>query len=84
VRFSRSEGICRAAVVMPMTSEQNPNEQETDFLEVTDDLGVVKEVDRGHDQADEHGKDEQDVKVLAPIEFSEDDASNGEDVVHNQ
>jgi hypothetical protein len=60
----------------------NPNEQETDFFEVTDDAFVVEDVDGGHDQANEDGQDEQDVKVLTPIKFFDDDARDGEDVFH--
>ena len=47
-------------------------------------LASLKEVDGGHDQANEHGEDEQDVKVLAPIQFLDDDAGDGENVVHNR
>jgi hypothetical protein len=61
---------------------RKPDEQQADFLEVTDDLVVNENVDRGHDQAEHNGHDEQDVKVLATIQFFDDDAGDGKNILH--
>ena len=61
----------------------HPNQQQADFLQVANDLVVVKDIDRGHDQADEHGQDEKDISVFATIQFLQDDAGNGKYVIHN-
>jgi len=60
----------------------NPDEQEAQFLEIADDLFVVENIDGGHDQADEDGQNEQDVKILPAIQFLDDDAGDGDNIFH--
>ena len=52
----------------------NPDQQQRDLLHVTDDLGIVKEAHRPHHQRDDRGEDEEDVEVLAPVQFLDDNA----------
>jgi hypothetical protein len=61
---------------------RNPDEQQASFFEVADDLFVIENVDGRHDQADEDGQDEQDVKILAAIQFLNDNAGDGENIIH--
>jgi hypothetical protein len=63
---------------------RNPHQQQRDVLHVTDHLGVVEEAHRPHHQRDDRRENEQDVKVLAPVQFLDHHACNGEDGVHAQ
>ena len=62
---------------------RNPDQQQADLLQVADDLVIVVNVDRGHHQADQNGHDEQDIKILAPIQFLDDDTGDGKNISHD-
>ena len=45
------------------------------------DVVLIEEADRSHHQGDEHGKDKEDVEILASIHLLEHHAGDGKDVV---
>ncbi len=82
VRFSRSAGICRAVGPHRHDEGADPDQEQAEFLEKADNLILVEEVGRGHDKRDDDGKDEEDIEVLAPVEFLDDDVGEGKDGFH--
>jgi hypothetical protein len=60
----------------------DPDEQQADFLQVTDNVVVMENIDRSHDRANERREEEQHVRVLSTVELLDHDVGNGDDVVH--
>src|SRR6266700_4152740 len=62
---------------------ENPNQCETNFLNEPDNMIVMEEIHSPHQAGDEHGQKEQDVEILATVEFFDDDGGNGKNLGHN-
>ena len=61
---------------------RSPNQKETNRLEITDNLRVFEKGHRPHHGGDQGGDNKQNIKVLAPIHFEQDNVADGKNFVH--
>src|SRR5208283_5998573 len=61
---------------------RSPNQKEANRLEITDNLRVIEKGYRPHYGGDQGSDNEQDVKILAPIHFEQDNIADGKNFIH--
>src|SRR5439155_26169448 len=63
---------------------RNPDQQQADFLQITNDFVVVEKIQRAHQQRDDRRQHKEDVKILPPVKLLDDHGRDRQGVVHRQ